>query len=114
MKFFIFMLLSVFSMSKVEAQETLWEQFCNPHHGARTKVWWFHGETTTTKEGIDADLRAFKEAGLGGVVYYDQTHGSEEGAIASMSPEWWDMLKYAARRAKELGLSSIVSKIILR
>ncbi|WP_072530330.1 glycosyl hydrolase [Bacteroides ilei] len=105
MKFFIFMLLSVFSMSKVEAQETLWEQFCNPHHGARTKVWWFHGETTTTKEGIDADLRAFKEAGLGGVVYYDQTHGSEEGAFASMSPEWWDMLKYAARRAKELGLS---------
>lgn len=87
------------------AQSGLWEQFLNPGRDSQAKVWWFHGETTTTKEGIDADLRAFKEAGVGGVVFYDQTHGSEQGAFASMSPQWWEMLKHAALRAKELGLS---------
>ena len=81
MKTFILVMLLALSMSEAEAQGTLWRQFCNPSHDVRTKVWWFHGETTTTKEGIDADLRAFKDAGLGGVVYYDQTHGSEEGAL---------------------------------
>lgn len=85
--------------------EELWRSFLHHSQEARTKVWWFHGETVTTKEGIDADLRAFKDAGIGGVVYYDQTHGSQEGAYAAMSHEWWEMMKYAALRAKELGLT---------
>ena len=32
--------------------------------GARTKVWWFHGETETTREGITADLEAYKRGAL--------------------------------------------------
>ena len=84
--------------------DRLWESFVNPSDEARTRLWWFHGETVTTKEGIDADLKAFKDAGIGGVVYYDQTHGSQDGAFASMSAEWWEMLKYAALKARELGL----------
>ena len=36
-------------------------------------VWWFFGETPTTREGITADLEAFKQQGVGGVVYYDPT-----------------------------------------
>ncbi len=47
----------------------------------RTKVWWFHGETVTTRAGITADLEAFHKQGVGGVVYYDQTHGNCEGAF---------------------------------
>ena len=30
--------------------------FENPQDSTRTKVWWFHGETETTREGITADL----------------------------------------------------------
>ena len=52
-----------------------WEEFANPADSTRTKVWWFHGETETTREGITADLEAYKRAGVGGVVYYDQVHG---------------------------------------
>ena len=55
--------------------------------------------------GIDADLKAFKDAGIGGVVFYDQTHGTQEGAFPALSPEWWKTLKHAAKKAKELGLS---------
>lgn len=90
----------------IQAQvEDLYQRFLNPKPEAHTKVWWFHGETETTKEGIDADLRAFKEKGVGGVVFYDQVHSQAEGAFDAMSPQWWEMLKYAALRAKELGLS---------
>ena len=79
--------------------------FRTPQDSTRTKVWWFHGETATTREGITADLEAFKAAGVGGVVYYDQVHGSGEGASDAFSPEWWEMLKFAALEAKRVGLS---------
>lgn len=96
-------LLTLLSGS-VTADE-LWNSFTNPLPEARTKVWWFHGETETTREGIDADLRAFKDAGLGGVVFYDQTHGKQEGAFPSLSEKWWKSLKYAALKANESGLT---------
>ena len=79
--------------------------FRDPDAAARTKVWRFHGETPTTREGITADLEAFKAAGVGGVVYYDQVHGSAEGALEAFSPQWWEMLKFAALEAKRVGLT---------
>ena len=81
------------------------ESFRAPADSARTKVWWFHGETPTTREGITADLEAYKAAGIGGVVYYDQVHGPAEGALDAFSQEWWEMLRFAALEAKRLGLS---------
>ena len=85
--------------------EQAWKEFANPQDSTRTKVWWFHGETETTREGITADLEAYKRGGVGGVVYYDQAHGKGENAIPAMSQEWWDMLRFAASEAKRIGLS---------
>ncbi len=82
-----------------------WYGFSNPQDSARTKVWWFHGETESTAEGITADLEAFKKAGVGGVVYYDQVHGSGERACDAFSPEWWRALLFASKEAKRLGLT---------
>ena len=79
--------------------------FEHPQDSARTKAWWFHGETETTKAGITADLEAFKRAGVGGVVYYDQSHGKAEHALEGFSPEWWDMFRFSATEAKRVGLS---------
>ena len=98
-------LLFCMTMLPAVADNGLWEKFCNPADEARTKVWWFHGETETTEAGIDADLEAFKEKGIGGVVFYDQVHSKATGAFPSMSPEWWHMLKYAAKKAQQLGLT---------
>lgn len=80
-------------------------EFSNPSNTARTKLWWFHGETETTKEGITADLEAFKREGIGGVVYYDQNHGKGEHALPAFSKEWWKMFRFAASEAKRLGLT---------
>ena len=81
------------------------QEFSVPSDIARTKLWWFHGETETTKEGITADLEAFKREGVGGVVYYDQQHGKGEHALPAFSPQWWDMFRFAASEAKRLGLT---------
>ena len=78
--------------------------FDHPQDSARTKVWWFHGETVGTHEGITADLEAFKAQGVGGVVYYDQVHGKGEGAFKVFSPEWWDELIFSSQEAKRIGL----------
>ena len=80
------------------------QAFRDPPDSVRTKVWWFHGETATTREGITADLEAFKAAGVGGVVYYDQVHGPAREALDAFSPAWWEMLKFAALEAKRVGL----------
>ncbi len=79
--------------------------FEHPQDSTRTKVWWFHGETETTREGITADLEAFKRAGVAGVVYYDQSHGKAENALPGFSEPWWEMLRFSAEEAQRLGLT---------
>lgn len=106
MKTFILSALFILiSASSGAVADTLWDQFVTPADMNRTKLWWFHGETVTTKEGIDADLKAFRDKGIGGVVFYDQVHGKAQGASESMSDSWWEMLKYAALKAKDYGLT---------
>src|SRR5580765_8229487 len=90
--------------SKTSLQQVRTE-FYQPTNMARTKLWWFHGETETTREGITADLEAFKREGVGGVVYYDQQHGKGEHALPAFSKEWWDMFRFAASEAKRIGLT---------
>ena len=92
-------------ITDMTTKEKAWEEFSHPVDSTRTKVWWFHGETETTREGITADLEAYKRAGIGGVVYYDQVHGKAENALPALSPAWWDMLRFAASEAKRIGLS---------
>ncbi|MEJ6979662.1 glycosyl hydrolase [Pedobacter sp. P351] len=104
--FSIIICLSSFAQElRIENLSIVYHGFKNPQDSARTKVWWFHGETETTREGITADLEAFKKAGVGGVVYYDQSHGKAENALEGFSPEWWKMLRFSAEEAKRLGLT---------
>ena len=97
-------LLTTISISS-QAQAPLTQGFDHPQDSARTKVWWFFGETETTREGITADLEAFKTAGVGGVVYYDQVHGKGEGADKLFDEHWWQSLIFASQEARRLGLS---------
>lgn len=94
-----------FHLPKTESLSDAIYGFEHPQDSTRTKVWWFHGETETTKKGITADLTAFKKAGIGGVIYYDQSHGKAENALEGFSPEWMKMLRFAAEEAKRVGLT---------
>jgi len=110
-KFFIIKALIMLTLN-TDAQETydFMEQvplsygFDHPQDSARTKIWWFHGNTETTLSGITADLEAFKAQGIGGVVYYDQVHGNPQNADKLFSVNWWRSVIFAAQEAKRLGL----------
>ncbi len=83
--YLFFYSLPVFSQSQKTSLQQIRNEFSQPSNIARTKLWWFHGETETTREGITADLEAFKREGVGGVVYYDQQHGKGEHALLAFS-----------------------------
>jgi len=75
---------------------------------AQMKTWWFFGYEQTSEEGIVADLQALREAGFGGVVYYDQNHAKDDlanGAEEGFSPEWWRHLRFTAEEADRQGLT---------
>jgi hypothetical protein len=102
----IFLLFTLCStLCNASTTDSLWKQFCSPSDSSKTKVWWFHGETETTPTGTTADLTAYKNAGIGGVVYYDQTHGNGRDASDVFSKAWWQELIYSAQEAKRLGLT---------
>lgn len=103
--FCIMALLSLTSTSSTTCYSSLSDGFNHPQDSARTKVWWFFGETETTREGITADLEAFKQQGVGGVVYYDQVHGNGDGADQVFDEHWWQSLIFASQEAKRLGLT---------
>lgn len=103
--FCIMALQSLASTSSATTNSSLSDGFDHPQDSARTKVWWFFGETETTREGITADLEAFKQQGVGGVVYYDQVHGSGDGADQLLDEHWWQSLIFASQEAKRLGLT---------
>ena len=85
--------------------QRLWQE---PTSEYRMKTWWFFGYEQTTDEGIRADVEALRDAGFGGVVYYDQNHAKDaraQGAEDAFSPEWWRHLRLACSEAKRAGLS---------
>ena len=67
--------------------------------------WWWQG-SAVSKEGITAELEAFKEAGLGGVeitpIY--GVYGYEDQFIEYLSPEWTAILIHTLNEAERLGL----------
>ena len=126
--------MAVCASFTVHAQ-TLQQLWQNPTNDYRVKTWWFFGYEHTTDEGITADVEALRNAGFGGVVYYDQNHRStkapskQEQSQARLnsaereearpevknlpdgtpdegfSPEWWHHLRFAASEARRVGLS---------
>lgn len=102
----LFFVLSLFTFITCRKQADVNPRW--PEIEIQTKPWtrwWWHG-SAVTKEGITAELEAYKKAGLGGVeitpIY--GVYGAEEEFIDYLSPEWVDMLLYTLNEAARLGL----------
>lgn len=98
------------TMGNVSAQadKGLLKRWHDPTPDFRMKTWWFFGYESTTDQGITADVEALRDAGFGGVVYYDQNHAKDpmaNGAEDAFSPTWWHHLRFAAEEANRVGLS---------
>lgn len=76
--------------------------------GMDAKVWtfwhWVHG--AVSKEGLTADLEAMKVQGIGGAYIFAirDTIGIYEKQVVTYSPEWFELVKYAAKEANRLGI----------
>ena len=95
-------------MGSLYAQTSLREQFITPPAEAKPWTFWYWMYGAVSKEGIKADLEAMKEIGLGGT-YLMTIKGTTEGpgyknAVAQLTPEWWEMVRYSMEQADRLNL----------
>lgn len=82
--------------------------FQSPPESAKPWVFWYWMKAAVSKEGITADLEAMKAAGIGGV-YLVPIQGVANPPLVTppvevLTPEWWDMLKYAMKEADRTGI----------
>jgi hypothetical protein len=85
-------------------------RFDQPPDNARMMVrWWWFGPAVT-KAGLEAEMKKMKEGGIGGFEVqptYPLSLDDEKAGIKNfkfLSPEFLDMLGFAAQKARELGL----------
>ncbi len=84
----------------------------NAQQGDSAKPWvfWYWVQAGVSKRGITADLEAMKANGIGGAYLMTIKGGSSsnpplyEKPIEQLSPEWWEMVKFAFNEAKRLNL----------
>lgn len=83
-------------------------EFADPPPSAKPQVWWHWMAGNVTREGIAADLEAMADVGIGGAILFDAGLGTRwgvpEGPLLFNTPEWYDIVKFAATEAKRLGL----------
>ena len=95
--------MSASAVGAAKADLTLEEGFKNPPATAKPHTWYHLMNGNVTKEGITCDFEAIAKAGLGGVQLFD-IGVVQTGPVKFNSDEWFDMLRYAQKEAKRLGL----------
>lgn len=85
--------------------------FKNPPPSARPWVFWFWINGNISKEGITADLEAFKQVGIGGVIWMEVSGPwwAPDGPVTALSPQWHEAFQWAVRECARLGLEFDVS-----
>lgn len=96
----------IFGQSKEAVSAgSLLEGFQNPPNEVKPKTWYHINSGNASKEGFTKDLKAIKEAGIGGVLVFNVSMGLPEGDVTYNSQEHRDILTHAAKECEQLGLS---------
>ena len=85
-------------------QTSLEAGFKNPPASAKARTWWHWMNGNVSKAGITADLEAMKEAGIQEAQLFNVDGGIPDGTATYMTPEWLEMVRFAATEANRLGL----------
>lgn len=109
MKKIFSIILFIFPGNVMLAQKTDMEYiFKNPPASAKPWVFWYWMHGAFSKEGITADLEAMNEAGIGGayLMPIQDTLSTIPftATVRQLTPEWWNMVKFAMQEAKRLDL----------
>jgi hypothetical protein len=93
------------------AATAVWGQqavFQQPPVSARPWVFWYWMHGAVSKAGIKADLEAMQQVGIAGAYLMPIKDTSSNIPFAptarQLSPEWWEMVRYAMQEADRLGL----------
>lgn len=78
--------------------------FRNPPADVRPNTLYFWMNGNVSREGIDADLTAMRDAGLGGAMMFDGSSDVPKGPVDYLSPQWLELMTHMMERAKALGL----------
>ncbi len=78
--------------------------FREPPQQARPLVWWDWLNGSVTKEGIKADLKDMKRAGIGGVQLFDLELYMPKGPVRYGTDQWHEYVQHAIQTADSLGL----------
>ena len=87
-----------------QSDDPLAAGFRSPPDSARPETWWHWMNGNITAAGIDADLHAMKDIGLGGATIVNVDCGIPAGDTPFMGSAWRDRLKQAVQTANTLGL----------
>ena len=80
------------------------------NENAKPWVFWYWVQAGVSKKGITADLEAMKSNGIGGAYLMTIKGGKSsnpplyEKPVEQLTPEWWEMVKFAMDEAKRLDL----------
>ena len=80
--------------------------FKNPSKEYHPETWFHLNGNNISKEGLKLDLQAIKDAGLQGIHLFNKAGRAFPNVkpIKILSPEWEDMIRFAADECKRLGL----------
>lgn len=81
-------------------------KFAKPPDSAKPWVLWFWINGNVSKDGITKDLQAFKEVGVGGVLWMEVSgeQWPPAGAVKAYAPEWNDAFQWSIEECARLGL----------
>jgi hypothetical protein len=95
--------LGIFTTQAGPAADPLAKGFAAPPFSAAPRTWWHWMNGNVTKEGVTADLEAMKRVGVRAATIVI-IGGGPKGPISFQSPQFYDMVKFAASEAKRLGI----------
>ncbi len=79
------------------------DDFISPSGFARPQAWWHWLNGNVSKEGIQKDIKAAADNGLG-LLRIFHINSPINGKVKFNSPEWFEHFKYATETCKENGL----------
>jgi hypothetical protein len=93
-----------FALADPVCADDLEQGFIAPPDSAKPQTWWHWMNGNITREGITADLESMQRVGLGGAQIFSVGCDIPPGPVDFFSPEWHEMMRYAAKEANRLGL----------
>jgi hypothetical protein len=101
---FLCLLIASARLIGAEPSPTLEAGFADPPDEAKPWTLWQWMNGNITREGITADLEAFKQAGLGGAQSFHLDYGLPQGPVEFNSDAWRELYLHAAREADRIGI----------